>query len=1432
MRTIFLTLVSVCVTLSAISQSNDLDWSQSFQKNRTFIENKGQFDHFSDRPILFAIDEGSAHVFFYADGYEIRLQRKIKNENRKDGDRSQPKYFEQVERIPVHFVNSNDKVKVVPSSKASHFSTYAMLDSDRNQYSINGISGYQKLTYRNVYPNVDVEFTIHEKGGFKYDLVLHPGADVSLIKLGYPSAYRPFKNADGDLVVSTTFGNIIDHAPKAFVKSSGKEVTSSFVAEDGVVGFQLESYNINQELVIDPWVQTPSFPNSGGIWDIDVDDLGNVYVYGGDTPMKLQKYNSAGALQWTYSTPWDSANYWIGTMITEPTTGDCFITASTDPVISRVSTSGSPIWNASGGAFDEYWKLAFNCDHTQLIVGGTRLTLGAGGTLIEGYGYVFDVDVNNGSQVNSAEIAATSPGIALIDNPNEVRAMCASSNGKFYYMTLDTIGVFDSALNLGYQDEHGYQFSYGCASYAPTNLGINAMAATTDFIYTHNGSTLDKRNIVNGAIIASVAIPNGSTPSNFGFNSVGNGGLALDSCGNVYVGSTTGVYQFDADLNQHLFQSTPGVVYDVAVNSAGEVVACGQGFVASLDLAPCAPPKAVCLNCLELTPAGPFCPEDDAVTLTANPSNGTWSGPGIVDPILGIFDPSVADTGTHVIHFAPEIPLVCGMDSMIIEVNYCIDLQACVDSLGNIAIPNGIPPYTWSQTIDTLDCSACFPGIPPFIQPCSTPPGCAVPTTIVVEFSNNTTVAPTGNWPIYVEDSEGNTLQINSMAELPACDIGCFIVANLPDTAFACTGDSAQATVLVTGAIGNVTYSWNTTPAQTTQTAIDLAPGFYYTVTVMDDSSCVAMDSVYVTEQECVGPIVCATPFGDMQATGVGPFTWYEYADSTDCSACLPEQPPFIPPCSFPPGCAVTVQGYAQFATGDLATPTGNWPVAVVDAAGDTLIINSFSELPICTESCYLQVEVPETASTCFGVSDAVVTATISGAFGTVTMNNFDNLGNTLPSMTTLTNLPVGTFIFTATDANSCTASDTVEVVQNPQISLQVSGTDSLCLGVPVGSATAVASGGSGNFTYLWSTNPTQSTATATSLAVGTYQVTVTDAANCTAMDSWTIEERPSVTVTATTGGDICPDSEDGTASAIADNGNEPYVYVWNTNPTQSGANISGLSAGNYQVTATDQDGCQGVANVTIGSFDVDVVDAGDDETICQGEQVELLAQGAETYYWLFQGGVNAASITVSPQFTTVYYVQGTDANGCITNDDVQVNVVSVPTLSIDGTDTVLCDISGPIQLVASPGGGNFSGEGITAEGIFDPNLAGDGVHSVMYSYQVTDDCIAHASASIIVDGNLCDVVVPSIFNPNTDFQGTHDFCGSVPQNNVFSLPCLEWYPGNRVRIFDRWGRKCYDQDDYQLKPWDGGNQSEGVYYYIIEFTDQQPIKGFFHLVR
>jgi hypothetical protein len=586
------------------------------------------------------------------------------------------------------------------------------------------------------------------------------------------------------------------------------------------------------------------------------------------------------------------------------------------------------------------------------------------------------------------------------------------------------------------------------------------------------------------------------------------------------------------------------------------------------------------------------------------------------------------------------------------------------------------------------------------------------------------------------------------MSEVSPCSEGCFIQVSVPTEVNVCIDGTAAVSANVFGAIGNISYSWNTLPVQTTQIAVGLEPGAYYTVTVTDDSLCTAVDSVLVNEIECVGPIVCATPFGDLQAEGVGPFTWFEYSETEDCSGCVPF--PGLPPCSFPPGCAVIVNEWTQFATGEEVTPPGTFPILVVDGSGDSLVINSLSELPLCTQDCYLQVEIPEVSYLCYGDANGPVTAVVSGALGTVSY-----AWSTVPAQNAATaNLPEGEFTIIATDQYNCSDTATVEVLTLPEILLEFSSTEQVCVGTSSGVASVLATQG-----------------------VGSYQ------------------------------------------------------YSWNTTPPQSMAAISGLGAGTYEVVVTDQANCETTGSVTIGSFPQPVVDAGEDVTICQGEQVELTATGADSYNWGYPS-LTTPSIVVSPAYTAPLYVIGTDINGCTDWDEVIVTVTEVPTLIIAAVDSVLCDVYGPIQLNATPAGGVFSGEGVTTSGEFDPAVSGNGFFNIMYSIEVTETCVAHASVAVVVDAHLCDVHVPNIFNPNSDYAGIQDFCGYAPQNNVFALPCLEWYPGNHVRIFDRWGRKVYDEVDYHLKPWDGGKHSDGVYYYVLEISDQDAFTGFFHVMH
>src|SRR6185369_3784070 len=128
--------------------------------------------------------------------------------------------------------------------------------------------------------------------------------------------------------------------------------------------------------------------------------------------------------------------------------------------------------------------------------------------------------------------------------------------------------------------------------------------------------------------------------------------------------------------------------------------------------------------------------------------------------------------------------------------------------------------------------------------------------------------------------------------------------------------------------------------------------------------------------------------------------------------------------------------------------------------------------------------------------------------------------------------------------------------------------------------ATANPAGGSGGNTYLWSNG--QTTQTATGLSAGTYTVTVTDNNGCSDVAMITLTEPTQLlagTITSTdyNGYNIsCNGGSNGDATANPAGGSGGNTYLWSNGQTTQTA--TGLSAGTYTVTVTDNNGCSDVA--------------------------------------------------------------------------------------------------------------------------------------------------------------------------------------------------------------------------------------------------------------
>jgi hypothetical protein len=180
------------------------------------------------------------------------------------------------------------------------------------------------------------------------------------------------------------------------------------------------------------------------------------------------------------------------------------------------------------------------------------------------------------------------------------------------------------------------------------------------------------------------------------------------------------------------------------------------------------------------------------------------------------------------------------------------------------------------------------------------------------------------------------------------------------------------------------------------------------------------------------------------------------------------------------------------------------------------------------------------------------------------------------------TGLNAGTYTVTLTDSNNCQITEdvTITTIGGPIISITAGNIS--CNGRTDGIASPSVSGSPGPFTYLWDDQGAQTTAIATGLSVGNYNVTVTDANGCINTESVNITQPPALYISYNT---INSSSNNctGEASVSANGGTVPYLWLWDNGSTSN--NLSNLCPGAYIVNVTDANGCTESTTINIGTI-------------------------------------------------------------------------------------------------------------------------------------------------------------------------------------------------------------------------------------------------------
>lgn len=385
-----------------------------------------------------------------------------------------------------------------------------------------------------------------------------------------------------------------------------------------------------------------------------------------------------------------------------------------------------------------------------------------------------------------------------------------------------------------------------------------------------------------------------------------------------------------------------------------------------------------------------------------------------------------------------------------------------------------------------------------------------------------------------------------------------------------------------------------------------------------------------------------------------------------------------------------TILAGNQFTLTDLCV--GEYYVSVTNGAGCT-VVDTASVVP----SQVITVAFTTSPVTCNGLCDGVAAVLASGGTAPYTYDWSPDppVGD---STAQASGLCPGVWNVLITDSAGCDTTIAVLILEPAAVQASISGADVTCNGACDGTATVIATGGTGPFSYAWSPVPPdgQGTSTASVLCPGDWSVTVADSLGCAVTLQQIISEPLALTLSTLTTQSTCGVCN-GTATAIPTGGTAPYLYAWTANGGVLGTDSlqGGLCAGFIDLLVTDANGCQVQATVAISDLDGEVLSITNDLVTCPGfcdGTVSVAFNCAEptcTIAWYDVGGVDLGQSgdSLTGLCAGTYYVAVTNGIGCITIDTAIV-AEPQPIQPNLGTTPESCAGSCDGTAVVSPSGG------------------------------------------------------------------------------------------------------------------------------------------------
>ncbi len=254
----------------------------------SFTENQGQWDD----KVKFRANAGGATMWFASDGAYYQFTRTIEPDPISVVDKRYDIPDDMIDRQPdsietmmikANFVGANLNPLMVGVEMIDYKCNY-FIGNDKSKW-VTDVPNYTAVMYEKIYNGIDLKY--YGNGThMEYDFIVEPGADFSQIKIQYEGAESIAVNDNGELVVTTKWGEVVEQRPVIYQVENNSRIAinGKYLLEDkNSFSFKINNYNPDLPLVIDPVLSYSTYLGGSGNdegFDIAVDDSGAAYLTG------------------------------------------------------------------------------------------------------------------------------------------------------------------------------------------------------------------------------------------------------------------------------------------------------------------------------------------------------------------------------------------------------------------------------------------------------------------------------------------------------------------------------------------------------------------------------------------------------------------------------------------------------------------------------------------------------------------------------------------------------------------------------------------------------------------------------------------------------------------------------------------------------------------------------------------------------------------------------------------------------------------------------------------------------------------------------------------------------------------------------------------------------------------------------------------------